>query len=114
MVAGLHEDLKFKPGALGLLGVTQAGLDPKFQAVLKSSMDLAGRVTLDGDLRYVGALPGGGAPAYVEANGRLGWAVNDRVEISLSGRNLLHARHVEYPGAAAIPRSVTADLQWRF
>jgi iron complex outermembrane receptor protein len=113
-VSTLHEDLRFKPGSVELLGLQQDGLDPKVQASLKSSMDLGRRFTLDGDLRYVGALPNDVVPAYVEMNSRLGWNINDRLQVSVSGRNLLHARHVEYPGGDAIRRTVTADLQWRF
>ena len=113
-VSTLHEDLSFAPGALGLVGLQQDGQDPKVQASLKSSMDLGRRFTLDGDLRYVGALPNGVVPAYLELNSRLGWNITDRLQVSVSGRNLLHAQHVEYPGGLAIHRSVYADLQWRF
>ncbi|WP_372785699.1 TonB-dependent receptor plug domain-containing protein [Phenylobacterium sp.] len=113
-VSTLHEDLRFKAGAVGIVGPRQDGEDPKVQASLKSSMDLGRRFTLDGDLRYIGALPDGLAPAYTELNSRLGWNLTDRLQISVSGRNLLHARHVEYPGGEAIQRTVTADLQWRF
>jgi iron complex outermembrane receptor protein len=113
-VTTLHEDLRFEPGATGILGVGQAGQDPRYQATFKSSMNLARRLTLDADLRWVGALKGAGVPAYVELNSRLGWNLTDRLELSVSGRNLLHERHVEYPGANAIPRSIIAELQWRF
>jgi iron complex outermembrane recepter protein len=47
-------------------------------------------------------------------NSRIGWNLTDRLQLSVSGRNLLHARHVEYPGGDAIQRTVSADLQWRF
>ena len=110
----LREDLKFKPGASGIVGPHQNGQDPNFQASLKSSMDLGDRFTLDGDLRYVGALPNDVVAAYTELNARFGWNINERLQLSVSGRNLLHARHVEYPGADAIQRTVSADLQWRF
>jgi iron complex outermembrane recepter protein len=110
----LQEDLRFKPGATGIVGLHQDGLDPKFQASAKSSMDLGSRVTLDGDLRYVGALPNGVVAAYTELNARLGWNITERLQLAVSGRNLLHARHVEYPGGDAIQRTVSADLQWRF
>jgi len=113
-VSTLHEDLKFVPGATGILDPRQNGKDPKAQASLGSSMDLGGAFTLDGDLRYVGALADGVLPAYVELNGRLGWRLSDRVEFAVSGRNLLHERHVEYPGAIPIQRTVSAELQWRF
>lgn len=111
----LHEHLGFVQGASQLLGVAQAGDDPKQQASLRSSMDLGHGVTLDGDLRYVGALPDPAVPAYAELDTRLGWAVTRRVRLSLSGFNLLHDRHQEYP-APALPVSRSFDLgvQWRF
>ena len=110
----LREDLKFSAGATGIAGVRQNGKDPKVQASLRSSMDLGRRFTLDGDVRYVGALSDGALPAYVELNGRFGWMINDRLQFAVSGRNLLHERHVEYPGATPVQRTVSADLQWRF
>ena len=113
-VSTLHEDLKFKPGATGIVGPRQDGEDPKVQASLKSSMDLGSSFTLDGQLRYVGALPDGLVAAYTELDSRLGWNVTDRLQLSVSGRNLLHARHLEYPGGEAIQRTVFADLKWRF
>ncbi len=112
----LSEHLKFKPGASGILGVAQAGDDPGHQASLRSSMNLGHKVTLDADLRYVGALPNPAVPSYVELNGRIGWNVNDRVQLGLAGSNLLHDHHQEFPGpqANAVPRRVFADLRLRF
>jgi iron complex outermembrane receptor protein len=113
-VSYLDEKFKFTPGASGLLGVTQTANDPKYQASLKSSMDLGQAFTLDTALRYVSALPNPRLPAYTELNGRLGWNVTDRVQVALVGRNLLHAEHREYTDGDLIPRSVFVDLQWRF
>lgn len=110
----LEKHLRFKPGSSGILGVAQAGDDPSRQAFLRSSMDLPGRVTLDADLRYVSDLPEPRTPSYVELGGRLAWAVNDKAEIALVGRNLLHDGHPEYPQGSEIPRAVSVDLQWRF
>jgi iron complex outermembrane receptor protein len=112
----LEEHLTFKAGASGLLGTAQAGDDPEHQASLKSSMDLPHNVTLDADLRYVSALPDPAVPAYVELNGRIGWNINEHVQLSLSGFNLLHAHHLEFPAseANAAPRSVLAELRLRF
>jgi len=103
-------------GAAGAaLGVAQLGDDPRYQASLKSSMDLAHAVTLDADLRYVGALPDPSAPAYVELNARVGWKISRRLQLSLSGFNLLHDRHQELPAPALpVPRSVLVGLQWGF
>ena len=110
----LEKDLAFDPGASGVLGLAQAGLDPRHRAMLKSSMNLGPRVTLDADLRYVGALTDNAVPAYTELNARVGWRVTDRIELGVSGWNLLHDRHVEFAQGNAIPRSFLVDLRCRF
>jgi iron complex outermembrane receptor protein len=112
----LRQQLRFKPGASGLLGVAQAGDDPNHHGFIRSSMNFADRWTLDADLREVGALPDPKVPGYVELNMRLGWRVNDRVGLSLSGFNLLHPWHQEYvfPDSDRIGRSVSLDLRLKF
>jgi len=110
----LSEHFRFKPGASGLLGVQQLGDDPAHQASLRSSMNIGRAITLDANLRYVGQLPAPYVPSFVELNGRIGWKVTERATLSLSGFNLLHERHLEFPGADAVPRSVIAGLQWRY
>jgi iron complex outermembrane receptor protein len=115
-VSTLHQQLRFKPGASGLLGVSQAGDDPSHHGFIRSSMNFADRWTLDADLREMGALPDPKVPGYVELNARLGWRVNDRVQLSLSGFNLLHPWHQEYvfPDSDRIGRSVSLDLRVKF
>ena len=112
----LEKRLKFEPGASGLVGVAQSGDDPQRQASLRSFMNLGSSLTLDAGLRYVGALPEPRVPSYVEFNARLGWNVSHDVLLSISGFNLLHASHQEFPApnANAVPRSFAVDLQWRF
>jgi len=112
----LSEDFKFKRGASGILGVSQVGDDPRQQAQLKSSMDLGPSVTWDADLRYVSQLPDPRVPAYGELNTRVAWRVTDRIELAVSGFNLLHDRHQEFPApnATAVPRSVFVGLRWGF
>lgn len=111
-----NRSLRFKPGASGLLGVAQAGDDPHHQASLRSSMNLSDSVMFDADLRYVGELPNPVVPAYVELNTRLGWAINDRLELAISGFNLLHAHHREFTLADSdsIKRSFFIDTRWKF
>ncbi len=109
----LDEKFKFTADTFHVLGVSQTANDPKYQASVKSSMDL-GPVTLDGALRYVSALPEPRLPAYAELDGRLGWNITPRVMLALIGRNLLHAEHREYTDGARIQRSVSIDVQWRF
>ena len=109
------ESLRFKPGASGLLGLAQAGDDPHHQASLRSSMDLSDRITFDADVRYVGTLPNPNVPAYVELNARLGWAISDSVELSLSGFNLLHGHHLEFAAPSdEVKRSLFIDTRWKF
>lgn len=110
----LRKRLAFKPGASGVLGAKAAGDDPEHQASVKSSMDLGRSVTLDAALRYADTLPDPRLPSYVELGARLAWNISDRMQLSVSGANLLHQRIQEFPGGAAIPRSVYADLRWRF
>lgn len=122
-LSSLSEHFKFKPGLSDLLsvlepslGVQQLGDDPDVQASLRSSMNLGPKVTLDGDLRYVSALPNPYVPSYVDLSGRIGWRLSERVLLSLSGFNLLSARHQELPApqADAVPRSFVSEIQWRF
>jgi len=113
----LHEQLRFKPGSVGLLGTTEAGDDPSSHADLASSMDLSHHVALEATVRYVGALPDPAFPHYYEVNGRVGWRVNESLELSIDGLNLLHAHHYEYPssqGGEGIYRSVMAEARLQF
>ena len=110
----LQKEFHFKSGSSQLTGVGQAGDDPKYQASVKSSVNLSPALTLDTTLRFVGALPSPALAAYTELGARLGWAIGNHLELSLIGENLLHASHVEYPQGAAIGRNVLADLCWRF
>ncbi len=112
----MREAFTFNPGASGLLGAPQAADDPRHLASLKSSMNLGHAVTLDADMRYVDALPNPSVPAYVEVDGRIGWNVTDKIQLSLAGQNLLHDHHQEYPapGASPVPRLVYAGLRLKF
>lgn len=109
-----HLDLSFAPGASKLLGLSQAGDDPHHQASLRSSMNLGEDVNFDADFRYVGALPDPKVPEYVELNARLAWKASDTVSLALSGYNLLHGQHQEYPGADLIRRGVYLETRLRF
>jgi iron complex outermembrane receptor protein len=110
----LRKDLQFKPGASTLLGTGQAGNDPRGHGLLSSSMRLGTRGSLDLTLRHVGALPDPALPAYTELGARLAWTLADNWEVALTGTNLLHARHREYPAPAGthIRRSVLAEARW--
>ncbi len=115
----LHEDLRFKPGSSALGGVASAGDDPRHQASLRSTMNLGGDVSWELDLRNIGRLPNPVIPNYVEINSRLAWEITKSLELSISGFNLLHARHLEYEEAGAtvgdeVERSFFVETKWRF
>lgn len=120
----LHKDLRFKPGSAGLGGLQIAGDDPKYQLSLRSAMDLGRRVTLNLAARRIGALPAPPSPAYVELDARIAWSASEKIEISVTGSNLLHAYHTEFgttsntlqvgPVGTRIARSVLVASRWNF
>ncbi len=112
----LQKRLQFKPGASGVLGVAEAGVDPSGQFSLTSAMDISPTLNWDATLRYVGALPDPALESYYELSTRIGWRPSRNFELSLTGNNLLHARHQEFasPYGEFINRSVMATAQWQF
>jgi iron complex outermembrane receptor protein len=112
----LRKRLKFDNDASRLLGLDQAGNDPSTHVVITSSMDLPANVIFENTLRYVAARPNPYLPHYYELGSRLAWRLSSGLEVSLTGFNLLHDRHVEYPApnGEEIRRSVIAELRWRF
>jgi iron complex outermembrane receptor protein len=112
----LYKDLKFKPGSSRLLGTNEAGNDPRIQSLLTSSMDLGTQLTLDATFRYVGALPQPHLNAYVELETFASYRVSRSLDLSISGFNLLQARHLEYPDPSGeyIRRLVMAQASLRF
>jgi iron complex outermembrane receptor protein len=109
-----HDDLKFSPTSLGLLGVSQEGDDPHHQASLRSTINILPDLTWEADFRDVGKLPNPVVPEYVELNSRLAWRASDQLEFAISGFNLLHGKHVEYSPGDQIPRSVYIETKFRF
>jgi iron complex outermembrane recepter protein len=106
-----------KPGSLDRTSSRSVALDPHRQALLRSSLDLAGNVQCDLALRYVGSIDTQDVPAYTELDLRLGWRPTPAWELSLVGQNLLHDRHAEFGAAATrreIERSAYARIVWTY
>jgi iron complex outermembrane receptor protein len=112
------KSLSLDPQSFDPTGGKMEGNDPLDRFVLRSLMDLPGRVELDGTLHYVASLPSPAVPAYTELDLRLGWSATDRLELSLTGENLLHPRHPEFgppsPLRQEVQRSVYGKVTWRF
>ncbi len=102
-------------GSSQLIGVSQAGNDPRVHALLNSTLDLGRRQSLDLSVRYVAKLPEPALPAYTELSARYALRVSDAWELSVRGVNLLHEAHREYPAPSGvkIERSVFAEARWR-
>lgn len=118
--AVLEKDFRLKPGSLDVALFEAAGADPDYWAKLRSNMRLSDRVDLELGLRTFGDVPrlaaSGyvGAEAYVEAQARIAWRVTDRLEVALTGRDLLHDQHAEASETrrSAVPRSAFVTLRW--
>jgi iron complex outermembrane receptor protein len=112
----LQKRLRFQESSSRLIGVGIAGNDPTHRASLKSSMDLGHGVTFDAFFRNVGALPEPANPGYSELSARLAWRVSRTLELGVSGFNLLHDRHTEYPLpiGAEIERTVFGEIRLTF
>ncbi|HEX5454184.1 MAG TPA: TonB-dependent receptor [Stellaceae bacterium] len=115
----LRENLHVKPGETDIASFqTSAGHDPGHQFFLKAYIDLPHNLDLFVAARQIGALDNVPVGSYFEMDASLGWHITPRLELSITGLNLLHASHVETfntPGTTvAIPRSVYARLRVTF
>jgi iron complex outermembrane receptor protein len=94
------------------------GADPHWQVVGTSDMDVAPKMKLTLDVRGVGPLDLPPAvPGYVDAGGKLAYALTNNVELFVAGRNLVHRTHAENGdrGASQLAkRSVYAGTRLRF
>jgi iron complex outermembrane receptor protein len=109
-----NKELDFKPGASGILGLSQAGNDPDSQAQLRSVMELSDDVTLDAVLRWIGRLPDPAVKSYVELNARLAWNLTEHLELSIAGFDLLHEEHREFTPSDEIARGVFFEARWKY
>lgn len=116
-VSTLRKNLRLVPGNRDVFGIAFAGNDPRYQAQLRSSMDLPRDVSVELWLRHVGRLDSPAIDAYFEADARVAWQATNTVSLSIDGQNLLHARHLEFvnPSIAPgeVPRSVTVTARWK-
>jgi iron complex outermembrane receptor protein len=87
-------------------------------------VNLPQRLEFDATLRWVDTLhtnngPNpGSVPSYMEFDTRLAWHLSTALELSVTGRNLLHDHHPEYgfpdPTRVEIERSVYGQVAWRY
>jgi iron complex outermembrane receptor protein len=87
---------------------------PRHQMQLRSSLQLPRQFELDSSAYYVGR--NGSVPAYLRLDGQISCQASRRWGLSISGQNLLRARHVEFESALGTPsqRTVNGKVTWRF
>lgn len=98
------------------------GESPRHQFVIRSLLELSGKMDWDFSFRYVDRLPSETlkVPAYFEADMRVGWRPVNRFEFSIVGQNLLRSAHPEFTGnwflfaPTQVQRSVYGSLVWMF
>jgi iron complex outermembrane receptor protein len=95
------------------------GNSPAQQWSVRSSMDLPHRIELDAGVRYVGHLETPEVPAYLVGDVRVGWLWTDRLDVSLTGRNI-GPDHPEFGPAASgdavrpeVEPRVFVTLRWK-
>jgi iron complex outermembrane recepter protein len=114
----LEKHLHLDPGSRDPFGGLAEGNDPEDRFTLRSSFDLPAGVELDAWVRYVSELPQPRVDAYTELDLCLGWSASEALELSLTGRNLLHSNHAEFGPATRfreeVERSLYGRVTWRF
>jgi iron complex outermembrane receptor protein len=96
------------------------GSNPGHQAQLRSHLELSSGLAWDVSAYFVGRLPAQFVASYTRLDTQLTWKLAERVELSLTGQNLLRDHHVEFNdqfqavNASQVKRSAYAKLTWQF
>lgn len=115
----LYQNLRQKPGGRDPEGTTDLGNDPRHQAQLRATVQLAPRHELDVSARAVSRLPAPVIPGYAVLDAGYAWRPSPRLALAVRLRNLFDARHPEFePGVLSqrseFGREGSVDLEWRW
>jgi iron complex outermembrane receptor protein len=91
-------------------GAAEEGSTPRHQVLVRSVVSLSPRWEVSGAFRWIDELAGQDVEAYAELDARVSWRPTSAIEIALLGRNLLHARHLEFVGDAPTPSEIERTL----
>jgi iron complex outermembrane recepter protein len=94
---------------------------PRHQVQLRSFLKLPRQLELDSSAYYVAGV-GSHLRSYVRFDTQISWRPTAHWELSISGQNLLHARHTEFGGGNSessdlmtpVQRTVNGKVTWRF
>jgi iron complex outermembrane receptor protein len=119
---GMNQSTWIRPGGADIEQAKGESSFPSYQLQLRNSFHLSKTASLWTNLRRVANVPPGSTgtvdvPAYTELDVNLTWALDASLDLSVTGRNLLHPYHFEIGDLAtrrAIPRSVEFALRQKF
>jgi iron complex outermembrane receptor protein len=114
-MTALWENFEVIPGHVDLTNLETPGNNPEVHGSLRSQFDLSNSFSLDVRLRGVSARPSPSVSGFFEADVSVLWRVTNRLNLQLTGRNLLHDSHVEGisgPTAFGVRRSVFLTARW--
>jgi iron complex outermembrane receptor protein len=110
---GQRVALKPLPGSRDTTNARAEADDPAHAFSMRSYLNLPHNLELDGFFRAIGKLRASNLPGYQELDMRIGWQANDRLELSVMGRDLLHPRHAEFAGGGAQRRFFQREVALR-
>ena len=117
----LEMHLHTQTSSLDTASVVDAqGSNPGHQAQLRSHVDLSSKLAWDTNAYFVGRLPAQSVPCYTRLDSQLTWRLAERVQLSVTGQNLLRDHHVEFNdqfqsvSSSQFKRSAYAKITWQF
>ena len=117
-------DIRVKSGSTDFNNALNETADPKHRFSLRSSMELTNNIELDVGYRWIDEFTYNNAsvaeifPDYHELEASLGWQASPALRLSVTGQNLVHDKHSEYPisgtnTSVSIQRSVYGKIAYR-
>jgi iron complex outermembrane receptor protein len=94
------------------------GQSPRHQFQIHSYLTLPRNFALDTSLYHVSRLATDNIPSYTRLDARVGWKVNESIDLSVALQNLLEKQHIEFLGTGVATtqprRGAYGKLAWRF
>lgn len=87
--------------SFGATGVSSLGNDPKYQYMLRNTLDLGDRIDLSLSLRHVSALPSPDVPAYTAVDTHVAWNATPKLDLTFTITNLFDDQHREFAAASS-------------
>ena len=91
---------------------------PRHMLHLLSTIDVANSVKVHTRVRWIDELPSQSIPSYTALDARVAWRATPRLELAVTGQNLLDPHHGEFGGTNAgfveLRRSIFGEATWRW